>query len=143
MAQATDGNWYGYFADKTMAQTADSTVTSAGRGLDFGQFCSSASLALSNDGTALFTDTSGVALPIRSKAGITTFGVNGTSTITACDTSFADAIPLGFISANATHTGTTAVSGVEGRVSDVVREAKLASTWVAKQCRACQGPVTL
>ena len=48
MVQATDGNWYGYFADRTMAQIADSTVRddqtvnpgTAGEGLDFGVFCS-------------------------------------------------------------------------------------------------------
>ena len=27
MVQATDGNWYAYFADRTMAAAADSTVT--------------------------------------------------------------------------------------------------------------------
>jgi hypothetical protein len=124
MAQATDGNWYGYFADKTMAQTADSTVTSAGRGLDFGQFCSGASLQLSNDGLTLFTDTSGVAVPIRTTG--TNFGVNGTATITDCSTSF-NGQAAGVINANATHTLNTSVSGVEGRVSDVVREAKALS----------------
>ncbi|TAK26648.1 MAG: hypothetical protein EPO37_01360, partial [Nitrosarchaeum sp.] len=124
MAQATDGNWYGYFADKTMAQTADSTVTSAGRGLDFGQFCSSASLQLSNDATALFTDTVGVAVPIRTTGA--NFGVNGTATITDCSTSF-NGQAAGVINANSTHTLNTGVSGVEGRVSDVVREAKALS----------------
>jgi hypothetical protein len=43
MAQAVDGNWYGYFADRDMAQIADSTATTAGSGLDFGTFCSAAS----------------------------------------------------------------------------------------------------
>ncbi|MBI5859176.1 MAG: hypothetical protein HZB73_00205, partial [Nitrosarchaeum sp.] len=127
MAQATDGNWYGYFADKTMAQTADSTVLSAGKGLDFGQFCSSASTKLSDNDTILFSDTSGVALPIRTTGA--NFGVNGTATITDCTTSF-NSPAAGVINANATHTSTggsltyTLASGVEGRVSDVVREAK-------------------
>src|SRR2546425_2388790 len=40
MAQATDGNWYAYFADSKEAQIADSTVGLAGKGLDFGKFCS-------------------------------------------------------------------------------------------------------
>ncbi len=36
MVQAVDGNWYGYFADRTQAETADATTTSAGFGLDYG-----------------------------------------------------------------------------------------------------------
>ena len=49
MAQAVDGNWYGYFADKTQAQIADSTVsvTNNGTGFDFGTFCRA------DDGTAM------------------------------------------------------------------------------------------
>jgi hypothetical protein len=35
MAQAVDGNWYGYFAERRMAQIADSTAQSDSRiGLD-------------------------------------------------------------------------------------------------------------
>ena len=43
MAQAVDGQWYGYFADSTQARYADSTVNgaNAGSGLDFGEFCDS------------------------------------------------------------------------------------------------------
>jgi len=42
MTQAVDGNWYGYFADFTQAQIADSTAALGpiGEGLDFGTFCS-------------------------------------------------------------------------------------------------------
>src|SRR5712692_5281615 len=43
MAQATDGNWYAYFADRDQAIAADKTSGLAGKGLDFRQFCSSAS----------------------------------------------------------------------------------------------------
>jgi hypothetical protein len=39
MVQATDGNWYGYFADLNQAQIADSTAANDGKGLDFGSFC--------------------------------------------------------------------------------------------------------
>ena len=39
MVQATDGNWYGYFANEDKAQVADSTVGLDGYGLDFGIFC--------------------------------------------------------------------------------------------------------
>ena len=42
MAQATDGNWYAYFADSKQAQIADSTQTAVkGKGLDFGTLCPS------------------------------------------------------------------------------------------------------
>ena len=40
MAQASNGNWYAYFANVDSARAADSTVGSAGGGLDFGVFCS-------------------------------------------------------------------------------------------------------
>src|SRR3989441_5319423 len=39
MAQATDGNWYAYFADRNQAIFADQNVGLPGKGLDFGQFC--------------------------------------------------------------------------------------------------------
>lgn len=39
MAQGSDGNWYAYFANVNSAKSADSTVNSAGNGLDFGVFC--------------------------------------------------------------------------------------------------------
>src|SRR5574338_953963 len=48
MAQATDGNWYGYFADRAQAQLADSIQAAGGAGfngtgLDFGKFCTATS----------------------------------------------------------------------------------------------------
>ena len=45
MVQATDGNWYGYFADSLQASTADAAQDAAtdGFGLDFGKFCTGAS----------------------------------------------------------------------------------------------------
>jgi hypothetical protein len=39
MVQATDGNWYAYFANVDKAKSADSTVGLPGKGLDFGTFC--------------------------------------------------------------------------------------------------------
>ena len=43
MVQATDGNWYAYFAEKRMAAAADATVdllpVTTGEGLDFGTLC--------------------------------------------------------------------------------------------------------
>ncbi len=40
MAQATDGNWYGYFADRDQAIAASNTAPLPGKGLNFGAFCS-------------------------------------------------------------------------------------------------------
>ncbi|WP_268541911.1 hypothetical protein [Candidatus Nitrosotenuis cloacae] len=65
MAQATDGNWYGYFADRAQAQKADATqaavgVGGNGTGLDFGVFCSPTS-ATTIIGPS-FTQTVGVAI---------------------------------------------------------------------------------
>jgi hypothetical protein len=80
VAQATDGNWYGYFASKSQAQAADATVTAtvANEGLDFGEFCAgTGSTAL----TPSYSETVGVAVA-RSNFN----GVNGTTSITACTT---------------------------------------------------------
>ncbi|MGI0102182.1 MAG: hypothetical protein ACREA7_06260 [Nitrosotalea sp.] len=43
MAQGTDGNWYGYFADRNQAMAAANTAVLSGKGLNFGGFCSSSS----------------------------------------------------------------------------------------------------
>ena len=39
MAQATDGNWYGYFADRNQAEIASNTAPVSGHGLNFGGLC--------------------------------------------------------------------------------------------------------
>ncbi len=59
MVQSDDGKWYGYFADKTQAQKADSLVGLPGYGLDFGEMCSDDS---SITGLSL-SETSGFAIP--------------------------------------------------------------------------------
>src|SRR3989338_1907666 len=61
MIQATDGNWYGYFADRDQALLADSLSSLPGKGLDFGKFCSS-STTTSTIGISL-ADTAGFAIP--------------------------------------------------------------------------------
>ena len=60
MVQGVDGNWYGYFADRNMAQIADSTTTVDGAGLDFGTFCGAGSTIFG--ATVSFTDTVGIAI---------------------------------------------------------------------------------
>jgi hypothetical protein len=132
MAQATDGNWYGYFAEKDQAIIADSLgaeVAAAGHALDFGQFCGSLSTATAFDGsTTLFSDTDGVAIPIRSNG--SSFGLNGTDFDNVSDDCTAtfrtgpdDSID---IVANATYASNTSdpQQKVENRVMNVVREAK-------------------
>ena len=59
MVQSDDGKWYGYFADKTQAQKADSLVGLPGYGLDFGEMCSNTS---SITGLSLL-ETSGFTIP--------------------------------------------------------------------------------
>ena len=101
MVQATDGNWYGYFADSVQAQIADSTTTVDTFGLDFGGFCSntSAELVVGVD----LDDTDGVTVPI---AGGTGSSVDGSAT----------GAP---ITAGCADDGTAAVAGLPaGRGSD-------------------------
>ena len=65
MVQATDGNWYGYFADIDMAKMADATAgTDKARGLDFGRFCGNDSTMFSVDNEQLFSDTVGITIPV-------------------------------------------------------------------------------
>ena len=104
MLQATDGSWYAYFADKTMAQRADATQPrrnvnlhggtsnadekyyGPGTGLDFGKFCGK------DSGTGVLgfstTDTEGFALP----GNVTNY--------------FGNALPSGHTGQNANNNGT-------------------------------------
>ena len=67
MVQAVDGNWYGYFADETMATLADSTTITIGEGLDFGVICTSAEAeALAGPN---FSDADSIAIPFDGCAG--------------------------------------------------------------------------
>jgi hypothetical protein len=62
MTQATDGNWYAYLADLTMAQNADRLSVVNGTSLDFGKGCTAAAAptAFSTDFVGTFSDTEGV-----------------------------------------------------------------------------------
>jgi hypothetical protein len=107
MVQATDGNWYAYFADRVQARTADQTIVDAdgtvGNGLDFGKFCSSASTF--GAGLNLFTETVGVAVARNATTGTGTNGTDGTADFVNCNTA------VGVLSGNA-------------RQNNVVRENK-------------------
>jgi hypothetical protein len=77
VAQATDGNWYGYFADMKQAQYADATqLSNSGKGLDFGQFCSASSASVTG---VDFSDTKGIAVA-RHFSGAS----NGTQSLGSC-----------------------------------------------------------
>jgi hypothetical protein len=58
MAQADDGNWYGYFADRTRALTADGLAFADATSLDFGQGCTASTA--STIGGVSYSDTVGV-----------------------------------------------------------------------------------
>ena len=79
MVQATDGNWYAYFANVDKAKVADSTVGLSGKGLDFGVFCSR-DTASSVFGISL-SETDGFSVPRDS--GISGF-TNGNSAFSKC-----------------------------------------------------------
>jgi len=79
MVQATDGQWYAYFANVAKAKTADSTVGLAGKGLDFGVFCSRDTLS-SVFGISL-SETDGFAVP--QSAGLAGF-TDGNSSFSPC-----------------------------------------------------------
>jgi len=72
MIQATNGDWYAYFADRVQAQIADSTSVS-GDGLDFGSFCDRIYTIVGFD----VSDTVGIAVN-----GLVAGGIQGTDSIT-------------------------------------------------------------
>ncbi|MBM3895344.1 MAG: peptidase [Thaumarchaeota archaeon] len=84
MAQASDGNWYAYFANADKAQEADEIADNSGtgddgQGLDFGVFCGE-NTAASVFGVS-FSDTEGIAISTDSGVSGTT---DGTSSFSAC-----------------------------------------------------------
>ena len=81
MTQATDGNWYGYFADSDAAIAADATVGLAGKGLDFGVGCTTATAVTHSSVT--FSDTVGVFFPTNASATLELSGELNTCSETA------------------------------------------------------------
>ena len=84
MVQATDGNWYAYFANVDKAKIADYTVGLPGEGLDFGVFCSRDTSSLVF-GISL-SDTDGFAVPSSAGLGGSTNGVSSFSSCTGLPT---------------------------------------------------------
>ena len=117
MVQATDGNWYGYFADRDQAQRADAIQASVGTGgigggLDFGTFC----ISTNRWATISFSQTQGVAFPFsQTTAGAnfeTTGSFNGGPITASCN----GPVP-GSITGNVT-------AGQTGSAMNVLRQAK-------------------
>ena len=117
MVQATDGNWYGYFADRDQAQRADAIQASVGTGgigggLDFGTFC----ISTNRWATISFSQTQGVAFPFsQTTAGAnfeTTGSFNGGPITASCNGPVS-----GSISGNVT-------AGQTGSAMNVLRQAK-------------------
>ncbi len=77
MIQATDGNWYGYFANRLRAQVADQGALSPGHGLNFGVFCGPDTTVFG----AIFPDTDGIA--VAQSNGLTQF-TNGHADLEPC-----------------------------------------------------------
>ncbi len=89
MVQATDGNWYGYFADRNQAQIADEiqNTGATGSGLDFGTFCSTDTDISNGILNISLTDSSGIAVPSTTMGGTQgTDPITNTCTISAGDT---------------------------------------------------------
>ena len=119
MVQATDGNWYGYFADRDQAQRADAIQASIGvggigGGLDFGTFCINTNRWAGT--TISFGQTQGVAFPFsQTTAGAnfeTTGNFNGGPITASCNGPVS-----GSISGNVT-------AGQTGSAMNVLRQAK-------------------
>jgi len=82
MVQASDGNWYAYFANVDKAKIADGTVETngiPGEGLDFGVFCGRDTTVLGID----LSETAGVAIPSSTGLDMGTF-TNGNVSFISC-----------------------------------------------------------
>ena len=65
MAQATDGNWYAYVADRDQVQTADNIPNTSGTSLDFGSLCDNDDDFALDGQTLIFSESVGVAFPVE------------------------------------------------------------------------------
>jgi hypothetical protein len=85
MAQATDGNWYGYFADRNQAIAASKTVAVNGTGLDFGLFCGPNSPGFNPKSGVDYTQTKGftIARDISASLGGSPFNFVNASKLTS------------------------------------------------------------
>ena len=117
MVQTTDGNWYGYFADRDQAQKADAIQAAnglggIGGGLDFGTFCASTT----DWATITFTQTQGVAFPFALTTTQSNFETTGSMSGGAVSASCNGPV-------SATVTGNV-TAGQTGSAMNVLRQAK-------------------
>ena len=87
MAQATDGNWYAYIADRSQALLADSLSGSVGFGLDFGKFCDRTTVITG----VTFSQTVGIAVAQTATGGVDGTGFGTPDPLAAC-TAFGGAL---------------------------------------------------
>jgi len=118
MVQTTDGNWYGYFADRDQAQKADAVQAAVGlggigAGLDFGTFCASTS----DWATITFSQTQGVAFPFALTGGASTNFETTGSIVGGAITASCNGPPAGTVTGNVT-------VGQTGSAMSVLRQAK-------------------
>ncbi|MGB9002270.1 MAG: hypothetical protein WCC52_00500, partial [Nitrosotalea sp.] len=123
MAQGTDGNWYGYFADRNQAEIAGRTAPVAGQGLNFGYFCGPTSnVAAAKSGLA-YTDTKGFTIARNGFSNATEANVASTTNPIS---------PFGISSVGGLNNvcnlfGTGLINGT-GTTEDVIRQNKTLST---------------
>jgi YVTN family beta-propeller protein len=140
MAQATDGNWYAYFADSKEAQIADSTAPMDGHGLNFGNFCSPASGSAATG--ADFAETKGIAIASQDTAG----NSNGTQTPSSL-VSFACTGAIGYSTEHVireNRTLNTNPGGQVGQIASPGSSALFESAWPVIQLYDFSGfPITV
>jgi hypothetical protein len=114
MAQATDGNWYGYFADRNQAEQAANASPIAGAGLQFGGFCGPTSTIGPKSGVD-YTQTKGFTI---ARGGFDSLNTTNSSA----------PIPVGTLSNVCTNPATKAPTLTKGIMEHVVRENKTLNT---------------
>jgi len=93
MVQANDGNWYGYFASKSMAEAVDEKpANTAGLGIDFGEICDT-NINIAQDGSSNvvdFSEADAVALPLAEDTPCPTTQYSSSQTPPGTDTNESD-----------------------------------------------------
>ncbi|MGB6462871.1 MAG: hypothetical protein WBF38_01430 [Nitrosotalea sp.] len=130
MAQGTDGNWYGYFADRNQAEFAGKTAPVGGQGLNFGYFCGPTSNVSPLKSGLAYTDTKGFTIARNAF-------LNGTAAAGAPQSPFQLA-SVGSLTNDCSAGFATALTSSKTTVENVIRENKTLST-VGSAAGANQG----
>jgi len=142
MLQATDGNWYGYFADRVQAQKADAipfgvsnaTTNNSQSSLDFGTFCKNDSFS----SILSFASTTGIAVASNFTSwqtiGGTGSGAAGNGEITnlsTCNYPATAVIPTSQVEMqNVVRENKTLNHGVTGKIGNLITSTARASQFV-------------